>query len=385
MTEQVGAYTEYLTKISPKDKAFDTHKSNSDELARLYGLDGNYGLKGFMQGSRVINFDSYESRINECGTWLKYWQSPNAFRLIDARFCKVPYCPMCQFRRSLKWRAKFLSALPDIQEMFPTHKWVFLTLTVKNCHMDDLRSTIKEMGQAWARLTKLVKFPLEGCIKSLEVTRIWDWYDESGKFLGRHGVKWWYSHKDQDKKHWIAKPTDEVHPHFHILGLVPASYFSTGYIKQEEWSEMWKQSLRVSYDPIVHIQRVKNKKGTDNLKTDNVNIENIDNGIIKGLCETLKYTVKEQDLLGSFCKDENVNSDWLKELTIQLYLLRRVEYKGVLKQFGKDVEKSMDNLVDINGEKEEETEQGNEVVAYWNRHLRRYVVNLKAELETCNK
>jgi plasmid rolling circle replication initiator protein Rep len=381
MTEKLRSDRTYLTNKSEKDKAFDTHKANSQRIATLFGLDGSLGLKGFMHGSRLVSFDQYESRINECGAWLKYWETPNDFRLIDARFCKVPYCPMCQFRRSLKWRAKFLAALPEIQEMYPTHKWVFLTLTVKNCQIDELRANIKDMGKAWARLTKLVDFPLEGCIKSLEVTRIWDWYDQSGKFLGRHGVKWFDRHKDQDKQHWTAKPTDEVHPHFHILGLVPASYFTgRGYMKQETWAEMWKKSLRVSYDPIIHIERVKDKKGTEDSLETAQSLESqsvkINKGILKGICETLKYTVKEQDLIGSFCKDDNVNSDWLKLLTEQLYLLRRVEYKGVLKQFGKDVEKSMDNLIDIDENKEEEaTEEGKEVIAYWMSEISRYVIS----------
>jgi plasmid rolling circle replication initiator protein Rep len=390
MTEELRSDENYLTNISEKDKSFDTHKAASGEMARLYGLDGNYGLKGFMHGSRVISFDSYESRINECGAWLKFYQSPNDFRLIDARFCKVPYCPMCQFRRSLKWRAKFLAVLPDIQKQFPTHKWIFLTLTVRNCHMDDLRSTIKQMGQGWQRLSQLVNFPLEGCIKSLEVTRIWDWYDHAGELLGRHGVKWWYqkleaykkSKTGSDPRTWVAKPTEEVHPHFHILGMVKASYFSTSYITQKEWSETWKKSMRLDYSPIVHIERVKDKTEPSELDSQDISLTK---GMIKGICETLKYTVKEQDLLGSFCKDEDINSDWLKELTLQLYLLRRVEYKGVLKQFGKDVEKSMNNLVDIDEDKEEEvTKTGQEVIAYWNKYLKRYVVNIKADLETCN-
>lgn len=392
MTEELRSDLNYLTEISEKDKAFDKHKASSDEMARLYGLDGNYGLKGFMHGSRVISFDSYESRINGCGTWLKFYQSPNNFRLLDARFCKVPYCPMCQFRRALKWRAKFLAALPEIQEQYPTHKWVFLTLTVRNCHMDDLRSTIKQMGEGWQRLSQLKSFPLDGCIKSLEVTRIWDWYDRAGSFLGRHGVKWWYQHRDaydkskkgSNPRAWVAKPTNEVHPHFHVLGMVSASYFTgRGYITQKEWSETWKKSMRLDYSPIVHIERVKDKTDQSELNFQDISMSK---GMLKGICETLKYTVKEQDLLGSFCKDEDVNSDWLKELTLQLYLLRRVEYKGVLKQFGKDVEKSMDNLVDVDEDKEEEVvEAGKEVIAYWNKYLKRYVINIKEDLETCNE
>lgn len=391
MTTKTGSGEIYLTKLSPKDQKFDDHKGASVKVAKLFGLDGNKGLKGFISGSRVIEFVRYESRISECGTWLKFWQTTDDFKLINARFCKVPYCPMCQFRRSLKWRAKFLGALPNIQAQYPTHKWIFLTLTVKNCQIQNLRETIKGMNTAWARLSKLVNFPLDGAIKSLEITRIWDWYDGDHNFLGRHGVTWWYRQKDADKHLWIAEPTDEVHPHFHILGMVQASYFTgRGYIKQEQWSEMWRQSLRIDYDPIVHIERVKSKKGKNIIPTleeiGEKEIQNFDDGMIKGLCETLKYTVKEQDLLGTFCKDEDINSDWLKELTEQLYLLRRVEYRGVLKEFGKEVEKSLENLIDIEEEKEKEVpEEGKEITAFWSRKLKRYLISVKDDLKTCDK
>ena len=33
--------------------------------------------------------------------------------------------------------------LPSIQERFPTHRWVFLTLTVKNPPVTELRDTLK--------------------------------------------------------------------------------------------------------------------------------------------------------------------------------------------------------------------------------------------------
>lgn len=343
MTKIPGSDEIYLTELSEKDKAFDTHKAAALEIAKLYGLDGGKGFKGFVHGSRTILFDKYESRIKRCGNWLKFWQTDNSLKLIEAKFCKVPACPMCQFRRSLKWRAKFLAELPSIQEAFPTDVWAFLTLTQRNCQLSDLRASIKAMNEGWKRLSELSAFPFTGCIKALEVTRVWDWHDSNGQFLDRHGVKWWFEKLDKYKKDgkgsnpktWTAKPTDEVHPHFHVFGLVKASYFTgRSYIKQAEWQEMWKQSLRIDYLPIVHIQRVKDKQSNEVIENNNLS-----KGMVKGICETLKYTIKEQDLLGSFCKDDDINSDWLKSLTEQLYLLRRVEYKGVLKQFGKEVEK----------------------------------------------
>ena len=371
MPELSGSSGQYLSSFSPKDAKFDIHKSLGDQIAYLYALDTSDGVKGFMSGDRFISFDAYSGRIRVCGNWLKFWKNEEAVRLIDARFCKVPYCPMCQARRSLKWRAKFLAALPEISDKYPSHKWIFVTLTVKNCDLADLRSQVQMLGKAFARLCKLANYPLEGAIKSLEVTRVWDWYDENGKFLGRHGTTWYYRIKDTDKHLYTVKPTNEVHPHLHILGLVPASYFTgRGYITQEQWTKMWKQSLRVDYDPIVHVQKVKNKKGKSPIE----NPEDDQSGMMKGICETLKYTVKENDLIGKFCEDDDTNSIWIKTLTEQLYRIRRVDYGGVLKEFGKEVEKEMEDLIQIEDKDTNGMENGMEVIAFWNFHLKKYVM-----------
>lgn len=364
---------EYLSDLSEKDTKFDLHKSLADQIARLYALESSDGVVGFMNGDRFIRFDAYSGRISSCGSWLKFWQTDDGIKLTDARFCKVPYCPMCQSRRSLKWRAKFLNALPQIREAYPSHGWVFLTLTEKNCQMSELKSTIAEMGKGFKRLSEMVFFPFTGYVKSLEVTRVWDWYDKKNKFLGRHGTTWYYRSKDANKFEWTAKPTDEVHPHFHVLALVPASYFTRDYVKQSEWTANWKQARRLNYDPIVHIEAVKNKG--KKLIVNPEDIETDDSGMIKGICETLKYTIKEADLVGKFCTDDDVNSIWLKQITQQLYRARRVDYGGVLKEFGKDAEKSMDDLISIDEEKESETDkQGRERIAHWYSGLKRYVM-----------
>ena len=48
--------------------------------------------------------------------------------------------------------------LPNIQERFPTHRWVFLTLTVKNPPVTELRDTLKHMNDSWKRLIETKRF-----------------------------------------------------------------------------------------------------------------------------------------------------------------------------------------------------------------------------------
>jgi len=365
----------YLTVMSPSDVKFDNHKAIANKVAELYELEGN-GFVGFMSGDRVVSFGGYATKIYSCGSWLKFAQMQSGkLKLINARFCHVPNCPMCQWRRSLVWRAKFLSVLPKIREAYPSHRWVFLTLTLKNCKISELKQTIQHMSKSYNRMRALADYPFEGYVRSLEVTRAWDWYDRDRNFLGRHGTKWFYQSKEGDKHEWTAEPTDYVHPHYHVLALVPASYFGKAYIKQDRWSEMWGQSLRADYKPIVHIQTIKAKKGP--IAIDPAQLQNDDSGIVKGICETMKYTVKEQDLLGLFSKDDHNNSHWLKLITEQLYLLRRIEYSGILKEFGKEVkieENENENLIKGSEENSSTEEIERELIFTYRRELEKYVL-----------
>ena len=54
-----------------------------------------------------------------------------------------------------------------------SYRWVFLTLTVKNPPVTELRDTLKAMNSAWQRLaqTKRFKGVVKGFIRTTEVTR----------------------------------------------------------------------------------------------------------------------------------------------------------------------------------------------------------------------
>jgi plasmid rolling circle replication initiator protein Rep len=72
---------------------------------------------------------------------------------------------------------------------------------------------------------------------------------------------------------------------------------------------MWKECLKVDYNPIVNVKRVKNRKHKSKQTVDTVNdvtVNNTDNrsvdnpidDIIAGVLETIKYSVKPADLIG---------------------------------------------------------------------------------------
>ena len=51
-------------------------------------------------------------------------------KLWFAKFCRVRHCPVCQWRRSLCWKAKMYNVLPQIVEKYPTHRWLFLNINL---------------------------------------------------------------------------------------------------------------------------------------------------------------------------------------------------------------------------------------------------------------
>jgi plasmid rolling circle replication initiator protein Rep len=308
MPDKTGSDDLYLSDVSSRDKPWDTHRVNAKLVQKLYN------------GS---DLQQYADRIKDCSRLLGFaFEAQDSgqlkLRLQLARFCRVRHCPVCQWRRSLMWRARFLQALPRVIEAYPTGRWVFLTLTVKNCPLDELRDTLRKMNKAWERLTKRKQFPGLGFVKSTEVTR---------------------------------SANGDAHPHFHCLLLVSPSYFGKPYLTQADWTELWKQALRADYTPVVNVKAVKPKAGSEP-----------GSGVITAVLETLKYGVKEQDLLS--------DAAWLQELTKQLHKTRAVSVGGVLRKYISDEEP--EDL--IHGE-DEEGDLSEEVDIWfgWREMANRYV------------
>ena len=260
----------YLSDISPKDKPWDSHRAASDLVTALY---------------ESAEFTRYAERIKGCSQLLEFEKvlkdNQLVYKLRSAHFCRHRHCIICQWRRTLMWIARFSKALPKIQKDYPKHRYIFLTLTVRNCALEELRDTITWMNKSFVRLSQRKAFPADGYIKSLEVTR--------------------------------NKKDNTAHPHFHVLLMVPKSYFSGsgGYLSKDKWIKIWRSCLRVNYDPSIDVQAVNPKKGEE--------------GLVDVLREVFKYQVKTGDLV--------YDKEWLIELTKQLHKTRAIGLGGVFKKY----------------------------------------------------
>lgn len=320
-----------LSQISPGDERFDDFRSKADRFAEHY---------------RGTVYDSYTPRIKGCSTLLEFVPALNPetgeqkYKLKSARFCRVPRCPVCQWRKSLMWRAKAFKVIPKVFEAYPSSRFLFLTLTVANCPLPELRSTLAHMNKSWERLSKRQQFPAIGWIKTVEVTRSKD---------------------------------DLAHPHFHCLLMVKPSYF-TGkyYLSKDNWIELWQKSLRVNYPPSIKIQSVKSLTGTNQ-------------GMREAVIETMKYSVKPSDVLHNRLPTNRISDqDWLVELTTQLYQTRSISTGGVLKDYLQQLESENDDLEDlIHATESSDSELINNSVSLffdWIQYRKRYVASVENNL-----
>jgi len=309
-----------LTDYNPDDKPWDTHKGQSDDVGGIY--------------LRAAEFESYASRMRDCGGLLRFgWSTltdtgETRLRLREAHFCRVRHCPVCQWRRSLMWQARFYQSLPKIVADYSNSRWMFLTLTVRNCAIADLGDTLTAMNTAFQRMKVRKEFkPVQGWIRTTEVTR------------GRDG---------------------SAHPHFHTLMMVPPGMLNGhDYVKHDRWVELWRECLRVDYSPNVDVRSVKPRKPKDGESLACATAE-----LVRGaVSETLKYSTKPSDMVA--------DSEWFLELTRQTHKRRFVATGGALKDVLK-LEQETDQDMVIGDDISEGDDDGSRLAFGWEAMQRKY-------------
>ncbi|HCN8624122.1 TPA: protein rep [Escherichia coli] len=305
----------FLSDYSPQDVSWDTQRAFTDSVGGIY--------------QTAAEFERYAQRMASCSGLLRFgWSTlmetgETRLRLRSAQFCRVRHCPVCQWRRTLMWQARFYQALPKIVVQFPSSRWLFLTLTVRNCAISELGETLTAMNAAFKRMEKRKELsPLQGWIRATEVTR------------GKDG---------------------SAHPHFHCLLMVPPSWFTRDYVKQARWVELWRDCLRVNYEPNVDIRTVKTKTGEA--------VANVAEQLQSAVAETLKYSVKPEDMAN--------DPDWFLELTRQLHKRRFISTGGALKNVLQLDRETNEDLV-IADEMGDGTDDGKRTAFVWDSGKRRY-------------
>lgn len=268
-----------------------------------------------------LGYTRYVERMSTCMSWAKFVQKRTGdyirprltlndrgeigtvseeleMRLVESTFCRVRLCPICQWRKAMRWQAIALKNYERLQSELGDRRWLFLTLTTKNCYLSELNDYIQRLNDSFLRWVRWKSFPASGWIKSLEVAL-------------------------------SKKSPDLCHPHFHVLLMVDPDYFNDdNYWNHLDWSGGWQKVAKLDYNPIVDIRAIKEGK---------------EKAIIP---EVLKYGVKPQDLA-------EVNREQLRLLTRELHGVRAINKGGCLRKFFQEVG---NDDIDLIGSKEDGSE-----------------------------
>lgn len=266
-----------------KKRKWDLHKQNNLKLVELY-------KQAIKINPSVISPKRLQD-LADCASQLEYLQDAEGNKkLYKTYFCRVRLCPMCQWRRSLKLFSQ-VSKITDYinQQQNNQVRYLFITLTQKNCCGSELVQEINKINKSFSLLvdkTKRVqpatkfKKMLLGYIKSTEVT---------------------YNPK-----------TKTYHPHLHCIFAVQGEYFNKeNYINKNSWRAIWADLLKVDYLPQINVQAIKPARQQ------------------KAVAELAKYPAKVSSILNL---PQMQAVQVVMDLTTLCYKRRFVAFGGIFKK-----------------------------------------------------
>lgn len=265
-----------------KKRKWDLHKQNNLKLVELY-------KQAIKINPNVISPKRLQD-LADCASQLEYLQDAEGNKkLYKTYFCRVRLCPMCQWRRSLKLFSQVSKITDYINQQNDDVRYLFITLTQKNCCGSELVQEINKINKSFSLLvdkTKRVqpatkfKKMLLGYIKSTEVT---------------------YNPK-----------TKTYHPHLHCIFAVQGEYFNkANYINKNSWRAIWADLLKVDYLPQINVQAIKPARQQ------------------KAVAELAKYPAKVSSIL-NLPQAQAVQV--VMDLTTLCYKRRFVAFGGIFKK-----------------------------------------------------
>lgn len=295
---------------------------------------------GYYELLHLLEFKKAE-RVSNCGEVLEFdADQEGRLNLARAWFCKSRLCAMCNWRRMMKHSVQSEQVIAETLVQKPKARFLFLTLTSRNAvDGESLNAELTKMTYAFRKMMdyKKVKKNLIGFMRTTEVT--------------------------------VNEQDGTYNQHMHVLLCVESTYFkdNQNYIKQAEWTSLWKKALQVAYTPIVHVQAIKpkNKEKSD---------------LRSAIDETAKYPVKDSDYLTN---DQRRNLEIVEDLEKGLFRKRMLSYGGLLKQIHKEMNLDDEEEGDlIHTDTEQEiSEKAYSVIALWNWHKQDYFVRVNEKEE----
>ena len=266
--------------------------------------------------------------------------------ITGGHFCQARLCSFCEWRRTRAWRGRLIAGLTRFGEVHPTHKALFLTLTVRNCPIHETGATIKHLHASFRRMVRSPWWPTPFYLRRTEVTLGKPSFVDD---LPNAPVS--PRRSTSDVPGCLADPSEApggatrskppsgdataspyglwAHPHLHALLMVPAGYFGPGYIRQGQWQQHWAAALGVDYAPVIDVRRATSKAGSPVLA----------DAAQDAVMEAAKYISKANDIskLGAHAA----------ELHQQLKGQRMIQLSQKLSKFIKAGEIEADEMLDL--------------------------------------
>ena len=187
-----------------------------------------------------------------------------------------------------------MAVTEKLNELYPSGRYIFVTLTLKNPSAQELKSAIDRLNEGFKNLVqssrelggdiRIFKDSLLGYLKCLEIT-----YNADGK---------------------------TYHPHIHAVFHLKGSYFGRNYLNHSRWANMWKSLLKLDYEPMVDVRAI--KKTTPKL-----------------IAEVAKYPVKVTDLLK--IKDSSEQVGVLATLLTTTHHRRFITFGGTFRKIKREL------------------------------------------------
>ena len=274
-----------------KDRRWGQKKQRS---VRMYSIvERANDIQRKATGNPLVSANTLQF-MKDCGSVLVFNHYKDGSKKLDhANFCRHRLCYMCNWRKSIKLFgqvSEIVSAILADKKV----RFIFITLTVKNCTADELRGVLDNLNEAFKWLTqkgktfapaKKLKKYLLGYMKAIEIT--------------------------------YNSEADTYHPHIHCIFEVSTSYFKDGYISHDKWRSIWREAMHLDYDPQVNVKTI-DKDGAP------------EPGAV---AEVAKYPVKVDGLLG--IQDIDTAARAVIVLQNTCYRRRFVTFGGDFREYAK--------------------------------------------------
>lgn len=298
-------------------------------------------------------FDEKDAdRIRKCMSFAVFRFNPNTHKrkLVSTNFCHHRFCRECSLRISHIKYHNLIKILKVAKENY-NQKFLHLTLSLKNCGMNELTKGLDNLQMGFKNLFSRRKYKrvINGYYRSLEIT-----FNEEKKTF---------------------------HPHLHIIIAVDPSYFNYGkdFLWQNEMIEEFKQSAKVDYLPTAHISSLYwlDENGEKVFEFEENEDEDLNLNFEKAIKEGAKYVTKIKDILE--LKDEDLKIEVMKNMNNSLYNRRLSSYGGILRKIFNDLkleDEDNANLLHINDENDFE-ESNDDFYILFLRKPKEYIWEVK--------